>query len=170
MEQVAKSIEVACGLAGGPANRHAAARAAIAACHAEELQEAIQANDALLRDIRHRDARWHDDALVKELLERNHALLRRLRPGQGSEGGKAVLAKYGVEHFREMGRKGFESFTARYFGGDREGATSWLRVRAYQRQAETFADRELTRRIEAGEKTASVEMPVYSTEDDGIPF
>ncbi len=43
---------------------------------------------------------------------------------------------------------------------------SWLRIRAYERQADTFAERELARRIKNGEKTASVELPVYSTEDD----
>ena len=32
-----------------------------------------------------------------------------------------------------------------------------------------FADRELARRIEAGEKTACVELPVVGTKDD-IPF
>ena len=90
-------------------------------------------------------------------------------PGRGSEGGRATVAKHGREHMAEIGRRGFESFTAKYFAGDREAATSWLRTRAYERQAETFAERELARRIEAGEKTACVELPVVSTEDD-IPF
>lgn len=91
-------------------------------------------------------------------------------PVRGQAGGLAVLAKYGPEHFREMGRKGFESFTSKYFAGDREAATSWLRHRAYERQAETFAERELSRRIAAGEKTAIVEMPVYSYGDDELPL
>ena len=54
------------------------ARAALDACHAEELAQAIRANDALIRDIRHRDARWHDDELVTQLLNRNRALLAKL--------------------------------------------------------------------------------------------
>jgi hypothetical protein len=65
-----------------------------------------------------------------------------------------------------LGKRGFQSFTDRYFSGDREAAMRWLRVRAYERQADTFAERELARRIENGEKTASVELPVYSTEND----
>lgn len=54
------------------------ARAALSACHAEEVAAAVRANDALIRAIRHRDARWHDDELVKRLLERNNALLAKL--------------------------------------------------------------------------------------------
>ena len=89
---------------------------------------------------------------------------------RGSAGGKETLRRYGREHFREIGRKGFESFTARYFAGDKEAAGTWLRQRAYERQAETFADRELARRIGNGEMTASVELPVLTTDDEGIPF
>lgn len=88
----------------------------------------------------------------------------------GSAGGRETLRRHGVEHFRELGRKGFQAFTERYFGGDRDEAISWLHRRAYERQADTFADRELERRIEHGEKVASVELPVVSTEDDGVPF
>lgn len=69
-----------------------------------------------------------------------------------------------------IGRIGFQSFTDRYFGGDREAAGSWLRTRAYERQAETFAERELQRRLDAGEKVACVELPVVTTDDEGIPF
>jgi hypothetical protein len=89
---------------------------------------------------------------------------------RGSAGGRETLRRYGVEHFREMGRKGFESFTARYFGGDREAAGTWLRQRAYEQRADTFAERELNRRTESGQEIAIVELPVYSTEDEGIPF
>lgn len=41
---------------------------------------ALAANDSLLRDIRHRDARWHDDELVRRVLERNSELLKGDRP------------------------------------------------------------------------------------------
>lgn len=88
----------------------------------------------------------------------------------GSPGGKATLAKYGVEHFRELGRKGFESFTARYFQGDRQQATDWLRTRAHERRLDSFVERELERRLENGEKIACEEMPCLSDADDGIPF
>ena len=89
---------------------------------------------------------------------------------RGSAGGRETLRRYGIEHFRELGRKGFESFTARYFGGDREAAGAWLRQRAYEAKADTFAERELNRRIESGQEIACVELPVYSTDDEGIPF
>lgn len=58
----------------------------------------------------------------------------------------------------------------KYFAGDREAAVTWLRTRAYERQAETFAERELQRRIVAGEMVACVELPVITTDDEGIPF
>lgn len=80
------------------------------------------------------------------------------------------MRKYGAKHFRELGRKGFESFCCRYFQGDREQATAWLRTRAAEKQAETFAERELARRVENGEKVASVELPIYSDPDDAPPF
>ena len=70
----------------------------------------------------------------------------------------------------EIGRRGFQSFADRYFDSDREAAMSWLRTRAYVKQADTFAERELQRRLTNGEKTACVELPVYDVDGDGIPF
>ncbi len=58
----------------------------------------------------------------------------------------------------------------RHFTGDPEEAMSWLRVRAYETQAETFAEREMQRRIDKGEKVVCEEIPVYSTEDEGPQF
>ena len=89
---------------------------------------------------------------------------------RGSAGGRETFRRYGSRHMAEIGRKGFETFTARYFGGDREAAGAWLRQRAYERKADSFAERELARRIESGQEIASVELPVYSTDDEGIPF
>lgn len=54
------------------------AQAALDACRAEELAAAVRANDALIREIRHRDSRWHDDELVMRLLDRNRTLLAEL--------------------------------------------------------------------------------------------
>ena len=70
----------------------------------------------------------------------------------------------------EIGRRGFASFTDRYFQGDREAATSWLHTRAAEKVAASHADRILAERLEAGELSASIELPVYSTDDDGVPF
>lgn len=89
--------------------------------------------------------------------------------GRGSAGGRETLRRYGAGHFREIGRRGFQSFVDRYFQGDRGEAARWLRDRAYERQADTFADRELARRLAAGERTACVELPVVTT-DDEVPF
>jgi hypothetical protein len=33
-----------------------------------------------------------------------------------------------------------------------------------------LAERELQRRVDAGEKVAVVELPIYSTEEEGPPF
>jgi len=70
----------------------------------------------------------------------------------------------------EIGAKGFESFTQRYFQGDRQQAGDWLRTRAHEKRIEGFVDRELARRLENGEKIACEELPVLSDADDGIPF
>ncbi|MDY3551463.1 hypothetical protein R5W24_000539 [Gemmata sp. JC717] len=69
-----------------------------------------------------------------------------------------------------IGKKGFQSFVDRYFDGSREDATAWLRLRSYESQAATFAERELQRRIDAGEKVVSVELPVYDFGDDDVPL
>ncbi len=70
----------------------------------------------------------------------------------------------------EIGARGFQSFTDRYFAGDRQQAGDWLRTRAHERRIESHVERELTRRLEAGEKVACVEMPAFSDHDDGVPF
>ena len=91
-------------------------------------------------------------------------------PVRGQAGGLATFRKHGPSQMAAIGRKGFETFTARYFDGDREAAGAWLWSRAYERKAETFAERELRRRLDAGERIACVELPVVSTDDEGIPF
>ncbi|HMB08444.1 MAG TPA: hypothetical protein VKP69_32525 [Isosphaeraceae bacterium] len=84
--------------------------------------------------------------------------------------GRATLAKHGVEHFREIGKRGFQSFTDRYFAGDRQQAGDWLRTRAHEKRIDSFVEPELARRLEAGEKTVCEEMPCFSGPDDGVPF
>ena len=87
----------------------------------------------------------------------------------GSAGGRETLRRHGVDHFREIGRKGFQSFTDRYFQGDRQQATDWLRTRAHERRIDSFVERELARRLENGERTVCEEIPVLS-EADEVPF
>lgn len=88
---------------------------------------------------------------------------------RGSAGGRETLRRHGVEHFREIGRKGFQSFTDRYFAGDRQQAGDWLRTRAHERRIDSFVERELARRLENGEKTVCEEIPCLS-EPDEVPF
>jgi hypothetical protein len=85
---------------------------------------------------------------------------------RGSAGERETLWLHGVEHFREIGRKGFQSFTDRYFQGDRQRAGDWLRTRAREKRLDTFVERELARRLENGEQTACEEMPVLSEADE----
>lgn len=87
----------------------------------------------------------------------------------GSEGGRATLAKHGVDHFRELGRRGFEAFTQKYFQGDRQQAGDWLRTRAHEKRIDSFVGRELARRLDNGEKIVCEELPVLS-EADEVPF
>lgn len=87
----------------------------------------------------------------------------------GSAGGKETLRRHGVEHFREIGKRGFQSFTDRYFQGDRQQAGDWLRTRAHEKRIDGFVERELARRLENGEKVACEELPALS-EPDIVPF
>lgn len=87
----------------------------------------------------------------------------------GSAGGRETLRRHGVEHFREIGNRGFDSFAQRYFQGDPQQATDWLRTRAYEKRLDSFVERELARRLENGEKTVCEEMPCFS-EPDEVPF
>jgi hypothetical protein len=50
------------------------------------------------------------------------------RRAAGRKGGLATLAKYGREHYRELGRKGFEGLARRYgwTGHGRKGALGQL--------------------------------------------
>ena len=93
--------------------------------------------------------------------------MERGRPG--SAGGKATLERHGVDHFREIGRKGFQAFTDRYFAGDRQQAGDWLRTRAHEKRLDGFVDREMTRRLEQGEEQVCMELPILS-EADEVPF
>jgi hypothetical protein len=83
----------------------------------------------------------------------------------GREGGQAVLKKYGTQHFREMGRRGFESLVNRYFSGDRDAALVWLRARA----SEKLVDRLLQETPSEG-AVQCTEIPVYILPEDDPTF
>lgn len=88
----------------------------------------------------------------------------------GSLGGKETLRRYGTQHFRELGRKGFETTVARHWNGDCQGFREYLANRRWERQTASFADSEIQRRLEAGEKIASVELPVMADPDEEPSF
>lgn len=69
-----------------------------------------------------------------------------------------------------IGRRGFQSFTDRYFQGDRQQAGDWLRARAHEALIEGHVDREMQRRLDQGEKVVCEEIPCLTDPDDGIPF
>ena len=87
---------------------------------------------------------------------------------RGQAGGRETYKRHGKEHMQAIGRRGFQSFCDRYFSGDRDEATSWLHRRAATKLADSHADRILQERIEAGERVAVQELPVY--EDEEVPF
>ena len=43
-----------------------------------------------------------------------------------SSGGKATVEKHGRKHMSEIGKRGFETTTKRYFGGDKEAHKQYL--------------------------------------------
>lgn len=72
---------------------------------------------------------------------------------------------------KAIGARGFQSFTDRYFQGDREQAASWLRLRAHEKRINGFVDAELQRRLDNGAKIASMELPVVmDPDDDWLPY
>jgi hypothetical protein len=77
--------------------------------------------------------------------------------------------RFGVSHFREIGKRGFQSLTDRYFLGEPEQAGDWLRRQAHEKRIDGYADRKLSGRLENREKTVG-KVPVLSDPDDGGLF
>lgn len=92
------------------------------------------------------------------------------RGAAGSKGGRTTFGRYGRKHMQEFGPKGFATTVARHWRGDRQAYRDYLGLRRHEAQMESFVDRELARRLEAGEKAACVEMPCLSGPDDDLPF
>ncbi len=93
------------------------------------------------------------------------------RGAPGSAGGRATFERHGRDHMKAIGARGFQAFTDRYFAGDRQQATEWLRLRAHEKRLDGFVDKELARRLDQGQEIASMELPILSDPDeDGIPF
>jgi hypothetical protein len=87
----------------------------------------------------------------------------------GRLGGLSTVKKHGQDWMREIGKRGFQSFTNRYFAGDKLQAGEWLRLRAAEKQIGTLAVKELDRRIAEGAEAACVELPVLLEPGDD-PF
>jgi hypothetical protein len=51
----------------------------------------------------------------------------------GAAGGRAVLAKHGIDHFRELGRRGFAALVAKHYHGDRAAALADLHERGWRK-------------------------------------
>lgn len=83
----------------------------------------------------------------------------------GSKGGSETFRRYGPKHIAEIGRKGFNSLVARYFGGDERAAKDWLHLQAAERQIDSLVSEKLA----SGEETC-VEMPVLLSPDDDPTF
>lgn len=87
----------------------------------------------------------------------------------GARGGRETVKRHGIQHMREIGKRGFEATVARHWAGDRQGFRDYLGLRRHEAQLENFVDRELQRRLDQGAEVASVELPVLS-EPDEFPF
>jgi general stress protein YciG len=88
----------------------------------------------------------------------------------GAKGGKATFDRYGRKHMQEIGGKGFAATVAAHWQGDRKAYHDYLAARQWNRLADSFADRELQRRLDAGEQVACIELPVQLDADGDVPF
>ncbi|MGE3819587.1 MAG: hypothetical protein AB7I30_09145 [Isosphaeraceae bacterium] len=83
----------------------------------------------------------------------------------GSKGGAETFRRYGPKHMAEIGKKGFASLVARYFGGDASAAKDWLHLQAAERKI----DHLVTEKLASGEETC-VELPVLLDPEDDPTF
>ncbi len=91
------------------------------------------------------------------------------RGASGSKGGRTTFERYGRKHMQEIGAKGFATTVARHWQGDRAAYRDYLGLRRHETQIDSFVDREMQRRLDAGEQTVCMEIPVLSDPDD-MPF
>jgi len=59
-------------------------------------------------------------------------------PRPQAAGGLATYAKYGSDHFRQIGRRGYESMVERHFDGDQDAANAWLAAKGRYVADETY--------------------------------
>jgi hypothetical protein len=92
------------------------------------------------------------------------------RGAAGSKGGRRTFERHGSKHMAEIDKRGFETTVARHWQGDRAAYRDYLGLRRHEQQLEPFVDRELARRLQNGEQTACMELPVLNGPDDDVPF
>src|SRR5215472_10649188 len=92
------------------------------------------------------------------------------RSESGRKGGKETFKRYGVKHFRELGRRGIRSLADRYFQGSIADAMTWLRQRAIEIGLARGVQEKLEKQIANGARTASEELPVILSPDDDISY
>jgi hypothetical protein len=69
---------------------------------------------------------------------------------------------------KAIGAKGFASTVARHYQGDKAAYLPELRERGWNKLAEGFADREIARRMEKGEETVCLEIPIVGDPDEDM--
>lgn len=83
-----------------------------------------------------------------------------------SKGGAAVVAKYGRQHMQEIGRRGFDATTKRYFQSEAHHK-AWLRDHCgylYWEQTN------LPMKHTSSGETVWPTKPVHPSRDDYVPF
>jgi hypothetical protein len=79
----------------------------------------------------------------------------------GRKGGTNTLRRYGKEHFRQIGKRGFLSFVNRYLSGNGSEAMAYLRKKWAELQLVRLADQE---------GQTCIETPVLLEPDDDVFF
>lgn len=88
------------------------------------------------------------------------------RGAAGAKGGRSTFRRYGKAYMAQIGRKGYEATLARHFQSDEAGFRRWLHGRAAEAQMDSFVTRELNRRLDNGERIASMELPIIEDPDE----
>jgi hypothetical protein len=71
-----------------------------------------------------------------------------------SAGGRETLKRYGIQHFKELGKRGIRATADGYFGGSIADCMEWLRRGGYEFKIAQGVDQRLQARLDAGEGTA----------------
>lgn len=64
---------------------------------------------------------------------------------RGKLGGKATVQKYGIEHMRAIGAKGFAAYARKHCGNVRANAVAWLQAEGKVRRAAAATAADLRR-------------------------